>query len=59
MIFSIIILALIVAIAFIHYTQGFFSSMISMVLAILAARLAVGYHENVADRKSVVEGKSV
>lgn len=48
MIFSIIILALIVAIAFIHYTQGFFSSMISMVLAILAALLAVGYHENIA-----------
>ena len=48
MIFSIIILALIVAIAFIHYIQGFFSSMISMVLAILAALLAVGYHENVA-----------
>ncbi len=48
MIFSIIILALILAIAFFHYIQGFFSSMISMVLAILAALLAVGYHENVA-----------
>lgn len=48
MIFSILILALIIAIAFFHYIQGFFSSMISMVLAILAALLAVGYHENVA-----------
>ena len=48
MIFSIIILVVILAIAFIHYIQGFFSSMISMVLAILAALLAMGYHENVA-----------
>lgn len=48
MIFSIVILILIGAIAFFHYVQGFFSAMISMILAILAAVLAVGYHENVA-----------
>jgi hypothetical protein len=48
MIFGITILVLILAIAYFHYIQGFFRSMISMVLAVLAALLAVGYHENVA-----------
>src|SRR5688572_30020635 len=44
-IFSIIIALIVLAIAFIHYLQGFFSSTISAILAIIAAVLALSYHE--------------
>lgn len=44
--FNIILIVLILLIAFFHYIQGFFSAMISAVIAIVAAVLAVGYHEN-------------
>lgn len=43
--FNIILIVLIGLIAFFHYVQGFFSAMISAVLAIVAAMLAIGYHE--------------
>ena len=47
MLFGIIILILVAGIAFYHYLQGFFSSMISATLAVLAALVAVSYHEQV------------
>ena len=49
MIFGIIILALVAGVAFYHYVQGFFSAMISAVLALLAALVALSYHETLAE----------
>jgi hypothetical protein len=49
MIFSLIILVLIGVIAYFHYLQGFFSATISAALAVIAALLAIGYHETVAN----------
>ncbi len=45
MVFSLIILVLIGAIAFFHYVQGMFSATVSAILAILASVLAVSYTE--------------
>jgi hypothetical protein len=47
MFFSLICLILVGVIAFFHYTQGFWSATLSAILTILAAALAVGYHESV------------
>src|SRR4051812_9860723 len=47
MLFSLIVIVLIGLIAYWHYLQGFFSSAISAILAIIAALVAVGYHEQV------------
>ena len=47
MIFNILILAAIGGIAYFHYAQGFFSATMSAVIAILAAIMAVSYHEPV------------
>ena len=47
MIFSLVILALILGIAYFHLVQGLLSGIISMVLAVVAATMAVGYHEAV------------
>lgn len=47
MIFSVILLLLLLGIAYFHYAQGFFGATISAVIAVFAAILAVGYHENV------------
>ena len=47
MIFNILILAAIGGIAYFHYAQGFFSAFFSAVIAILAAVMAVSYHEPV------------
>lgn len=49
MLFGIMMLVLVAAIAFYQYIQGFFSAMISCVLAILAALIAVAYHEPLAE----------
>lgn len=49
MLFGIIMLVLVAAVAFYHYIQGFFSAMISCMLVILAAVVAVAYHEPVAE----------
>jgi hypothetical protein len=49
MILTLIILALVGAIAFFHYLQGFFSATISAMLAILSAVLAFSLHEKVVD----------
>jgi Colicin V production protein len=55
MIFAIIILALIGVVTFFHYTQGFWSATLSAIVAILAAVLAVSYHESVVD--TLLKGK--
>lgn len=38
-----------VAVAFFHYTQGFFSAAISAILCIFAAVLAISYHETIVE----------
>jgi hypothetical protein len=45
MLFNIIFFVLVAAIAYFHYAQGLFSAAISAALAVLAAMLAIGYHE--------------
>src|SRR5262245_53307552 len=45
MIFNILIFAAVAGIAYFHYAQGFFSATFSTVCAIVAAALAVSYHE--------------
>lgn len=49
MILTTVILVLVFAIAFFHYTQGFFSATISAILTIVAAVLAFSYHEKVVE----------
>jgi hypothetical protein len=48
MILSLIFFLLTIAVAFFHYVQGFFSATISAILVVIAAVVAVGYHEQVA-----------
>ena len=45
MIFSVLLIVLVVAIAYFHWVQGVLGGVVSMTLAILAGTLAVGYHE--------------
>jgi len=47
MIFTLLILILVGVIAFFHYTQGFWSATLSAFAAIIAAILAISYHESV------------
>ncbi len=49
MIFGMIILALVAGVAFYHFVQGFFSAMISAVLVLICAMVAVSYHEPLAE----------
>src|SRR5688572_22106459 len=46
MILSIIIIAVVAGVAYFHYAQGLFGATISATIAIIAAALAIGYHEN-------------
>jgi hypothetical protein len=55
MIFAILVIILVGVIAFFHYTQGFWSATLSAIIAVIAAVLAIGYHENVVD--SLLKGK--
>jgi len=55
MIFSIIILVAIGAIVFFHYLQGFFSATLSALLTIVAAGVALSYHEVLVE--SLLGGK--
>jgi len=50
MILVAILLVLVGACAFFHYTQGFFSATISAILAILSAVLAFSYHEVIVEK---------
>src|SRR5687767_13214829 len=45
MIFSIALILVVGAIAFFHYLQGFFSATISAIVAVIAAVLALAWHE--------------
>lgn len=49
MIFSIVLLVLVGAVAFFHYTQGFFTATISAIIAVISAALALAYHETVVE----------
>lgn len=49
MILTSILLLFALAIAFFHYTQGFFSATISAMLTVLSAVLAFSYHETVVE----------
>src|SRR3954468_24878109 len=55
MLFGVIVLILVGAIAYFHYVQGFFSATISMILAIIAAVVAFSYHEALV--RSLLRGK--
>jgi hypothetical protein len=45
MLFNLLVLLLLAAIIFYHYTQGLITSIVSMVLAIFAGVISVTYHE--------------
>lgn len=49
MLFGIIMLVLVAAVAFYHYIQGFFSAVVSAALVIMAAVLAISFHEPIAE----------
>src|SRR5687767_3232077 len=49
MILSLLIIAVIGTIAYFHYAQGLFGAIISAVIAVIAAALAIGYHENLVN----------
>lgn len=49
MLLSLIIIIIIGVVAYFHYLQGFFSSGLSAVMSIIAAMVALGYHEMMAD----------
>lgn len=49
MLFSLIFLALVIAVAFFHYVQGLFTSTLSVAVAVVAAGVAFTYHEAVAE----------
>jgi hypothetical protein len=55
MIFAILVIVLVGVITFFHYTQGMWSATISAFVAVLAAALAIGYHETVVD--TLLKGK--
>src|SRR4051812_12003721 len=49
MILSLIILILIGVVAYFHYVQGLFGATISAIIAVIAACMAVSYHETLVD----------
>jgi hypothetical protein len=49
MIFSIVIILLVGVVAYFYYVQGLFTSLLTAVCAVIAAVIAVSYHENLAD----------
>src|SRR5262245_42721574 len=49
MVFLILIILLLAAIAFFHYVQGFFSSTISAVISVISAVVAVAYYEPIVE----------
>src|SRR5687768_12573703 len=55
MIFGIVILLLVLLVAYFHYMQGLLNGVISAVCAVIAAALALGFHENVI--AMVAQGK--
>jgi hypothetical protein len=55
MIYALLILILAGAVAFFHYTQGFFSATISALLAAIAAAVALSYNETLV--QTLLQGK--
>jgi hypothetical protein len=49
MILSIVVILLIAVVAYYHYLQGLFSATLSAIVAVLAALLAIGWHEALTD----------
>jgi hypothetical protein len=49
MIFSIVIILLVGVVGYFYYVQGFLTSLLTAVCAVMAAVIAVSYHENLAD----------
>ena len=49
MVLAIIVLLMLAAIGYFHYVQGFFSGIISAVIAVFAAVVAVGYYETLVE----------
>jgi hypothetical protein len=47
--FAILIILLIGLVAFFHYIQGFFSAALSAIFAVIAAAVAIGYHETIVN----------
>src|SRR5438034_7178515 len=56
MILGILIIAIVGGVAYFHYAQGFFSATFSALCAVLAAVLAVSYHEPVIT--TLLQGKA-
>src|SRR5687768_10181451 len=50
MLFAIFIIIMLGAVVFFHYVQGFFSATLSAIFAVLAAVIAVSYHEWVVEQ---------
>ena len=50
MIFALIIIAAVGAVAFFHYLQGFFSATLSAIFAVIAAVISVSYHEMIIEK---------
>ncbi|HWE96614.1 MAG TPA: CvpA family protein [Tepidisphaeraceae bacterium] len=50
MVFTVVIILLLAAIVFFHYLQGFFSSVLSAVLTVVAAVLAFSWHEVIVEK---------
>jgi len=48
MIFNLLLLALVGTVAYFHYTQGFFSAALSTIFVVVAAMMAISYHETLA-----------
>ncbi|HVT87957.1 MAG TPA: CvpA family protein [Tepidisphaeraceae bacterium] len=48
MIITLLVIVLLAAIAFFHYIQGFFSAMLSAIIAMIASAVAISFHEPVA-----------
>lgn len=46
MLFNFLVVVLVAAVAYFHYSQGMLSSLISMVIALFASVIAIGYYES-------------
>lgn len=55
MVFSVIIIIIIAAVAYFHYAQGFFSATLSAICAVFAALIAFSFYEPVVN--SIFQGK--
>jgi hypothetical protein len=47
--FAILLILLVGLVAFFHYIQGFFTAILSVIFAVIAAAVAIGYHETIVN----------